>query len=406
MILDIPIVYKAEVVCGRKRNAEAVTLAASIPCELREAGADEAPVAMWWTEEEGWPETCLRAHEGALYAPMVGPVDRWGRGAAGTGLDAPASAAPARRWNPALGEPAEDEEPRGPLDAGPDGAPPELPHGTPQLVSAAAFGEAMARGAARISYRTVSADKPPAADHELGADGVLRSLRGAPNPQQVRRITASALETKRAEYVRAMENLLSVDGVLFRRVEAPVYLLKLGRGHPTMHATFADRPPALGEHAFTPQGYAAMRQAWREMSRNPDRPERDPEEGYAYGLLPPPDVERPDLLPDIDESAFHLGRDVDAALAHLASFGHGSSWGRYEHAPTVAHYPREVALAFAGLRDARAAGAPPFELAERLAALGEVSRSHGTLSAVVEHARVACARSESALSDEFALGAL
>ena len=408
MILEVPFVYTALAILGRKRNPDKVILRASVACQVREATAAQAPAVLWWQGKHYHPQDCLRWYDGRLYAPMQQPEERLGR-LASTGLEAPADASAARRWNPA-GRPDDSEEADDefgkPLDASGEGDAPELPPGCRQLVSTASFAAALAKGTARISGLTASSEAASEPEHELTADGMLARRNSREPPQPLRRFASSPLETLRANISAGTARLLDVDGVLFAEVARPVYKLRTYHvSRPELHRGFADARPDLHLHVFAAENHAQMLDLQRELWTKGNPGQDFPEGGYFMAEIPAPDIVRPDLLPAFDQTENLVNQGARAILDHLASRAH-DNWGGNGPGPIVSRYPRDVILGFGLLRDALAAAAPAAEIVDHMARLGEACRPHGTLSAVQAQAEIACARAEAAFADAFALGAI
>lgn len=415
MILQVPFAYKAFLVCGRRRKADEVTLLGSVPCEVREATSEQAPVVMWWGES-GALQDCVRHLDGRLYAPVLQPEHDGFRGRA-ISYRVPSRAGAARRWAPVPDGAAADPEAEDPedldevegrsLDALPDGSPPDIGYGRRHLVDAGDFAEGLAKGEALVDARRGSLEREaPRATHEVTADGMVRRI-GDPGPgEPLRHVKSSAEAAVGSELGRMTGGLLSVDGVLFQEVSRPVYVLRAySSGRPEMHRSFlkdADRSSRF-EHVFLAERYEAFvdlhRQLWCEG--NPGREYRED----GYGHLPAPEILRPDLLPETDQNDIQVRSVASGILQDLSRYENGYHGG-FSGGPRVAGYPRDVILSFGRLRDALKADAPLADVVDAMARLGQACDPHGTLRDVCEAVRIACGRAEAAFTDDLAMGCL
>ena len=343
MIIDIPVGYKAHVIPPKRRKGGTVDLTAIATVELREASAAEAPVVAWWAEHEPAMQSSIRWFDGALYAPVA---------------CASASAAEELGLYAADGSAAHRPYPAGQGWA--CGA------RTPPALSSGGLAAALASGRISVDYGEAHPRIPP-----QGPDTV---------PGQV---VSSGLDGARAMAAESAAALLAVDGIVFRRVEAP--LICIERTHRGTEMLPRRRGDFLRERvlAFTLAEHPAALAAWRkaraaagEGIRERDDPRSDP---GRSGRMPPPDILRPDLLPALDSRASAL-RDVAASmLASLESDQTDISSGHPRGTPRAARYDRPVMRAYAGLRDGLAAAEEGDDLAARVRAVCEACAPHGTL---------------------------
>jgi hypothetical protein len=411
MILEVPFVYTAQAVLGRKRNPDKVVLSGRVACEVREASADDAPVVLWWQGRRSLPQEGIRHFEGRLYAPVQQQESR-SYAARTHGLSAPRDAGPARRWAPSgpaePGEEDDDAEFGAPLGADADGDNPALPPGCLQLVETASFVAALAAGAARISGLSASTDNPGAPTHALSDDGMVSAIGSRENPQPLKGFKSSGHDAVAASISEGASRLLSVDGVLFAAVPRPVLVLRTWRSNlPELHRAFAGDPPDLSQHVFAVENYDRMRDLQKEVFARHNKGAEFVEGSYWMDGVSPPEIVRPDLLPPFDETENLVFQAARAVLSHLSHFENGRYGGSSDAGPRFATFgSRDLVLGFGRLRDAVEAKASVPELCEHMERLAKACSPHGTLSMVQEHAEIACARADAALSDEFALGSI
>jgi len=335
MILHVPVPYKALVVPPRKRDWVAVDLCEPVALELREATGEEAPVVLWWPDDRHpGLQVAVRCHEGALYRPY-----QWSHHSApkGGGCAHPDGTA-ARRVNPDV-----------------DGDALEDPYDWKDLppLGAEAFAERLVAGTAMPGK--APSEKAPSA---------IRTLSDVP----ARRVESNGYEGAVSTWREHMAGLLSVDGIMYARAPAPVYVVTVERwGVPELRAGWDDAHGHRPDRAYPPTDRDAAEARLRATMRV---------DGPEHRMPPPVRLLRADLLPRFDHAEHVLAPAVALILDAMEARGQGS---RYEP-PKALAYGRELAMAYAGLRDAARTGAGPGEVHHHLGAFAEACYPHGTLS--------------------------
>ncbi len=210
-------------------------------------------------------------------------------------------------------------------------------------------------------------DRPPASGRRIGEIGPFRSIE-------------TPLEALRSSLQSQASNLLAVDGAVFVRAATPLYVVDHDWGRPKLVALWSDDARVHPEASWPVTEWAAAAEAQRRLAgdQSPEDPSGDP---WTTRRAPRPDIRRADLVPSFDVGEHAVRGGARSILDHLES-PRDSGYGERRGAPRAVGYGRAVLRAYAGLRDALAAGAGPDELVSRLADLAEAASPHGTLSDV------------------------
>ena len=357
VVFDFPLRYRAELVPPGKRNPVPYDLVDNVTLSIPEASAEDAPVAMWWSPGRAALQVAVRAWNGDLYQPYW--QDRGRDGA--TPLAVPEGAgAPVRPLAVAGGEEwYADGEPR--LAVGSDDFVRSLSDGT-------------------LDVRTGKPERKAAEDAPGIADVVFR------------KVASSQFEGHHAEYQKFMDELLVVEGALYRKSTHPLVTTRdrFSSRDPRMAARRADGYIDSPEFCHSILNYDEALETWRKARKDAGVwREGDDAVGscpYLSGMMTRPEILRPDLFPAFDETRFVVMASADATLSTLQRSHSGYS--RYPRAPYVAAYPRDVLMGYVSLRDARKADAGVDAVLEAFRELAKACGPHGTLREIPERFEV------------------
>lgn len=338
MIVKFPFQFSASVVPHGKRKGIPTDLRSHVYVEVRETTGEDAPIVVWFSRNRD-VHVAYRHFEGAFYEPVI--QDReYHSGTSRKGRPRYDRADPASAVRTA--DDFDDEI---------------------ATLSRKGVEDALSRGARGFDSDSEACDMDLPEIESFDAKEI-----SAPNEAIAANLQAS------------FAAILVVDGVCYRRTHCPAYRVEtdVGRIEP---ASMDPRHFGSKCGVYRVDRYEDAISAWRESlierGRWTESAERAWNDGRdIYELPHPPDVLRPDLLPD-DERRFVVLGTAEDVLGSLRQ-NDRSGW---RSGPRVAHYPRDVIMAFGGLRDA-VDGGDETEVLDALSVMGEAVRPHGTLSRI------------------------
>jgi len=322
MIVDLAFKFHGEVRRSRKRTTEDVFFVDSVPFEVREVSASDAPPAVWWKtpSDHDSVRTCMRGFEGHLYAP-VSPSAM--KGLEGVADDSGIA------WRKA-GRIHRDDR--------------------PLFVDAEGLRAMAASG--RVSQVT-----------RLGREPELIPFGDMTGIAEVR---SHDREERLVEARREFSDLLLVDGLLHVRRPCPVIVVRkhVGSG---LSFEYSDRvdgnnlPLTFAIDRFADARAAFVAKVMQSYQK--------PSEFDKFR----PEIERPDLL-GFDEQDFLIRQTSRHVLKVLSR--NNSGRGRL---PDISTLGRDCIMAFGQLRDQEASGVAWPALVPHLRRLGELLRSESAM---------------------------
>ncbi|MCS4088512.1 hypothetical protein [Rhizobium sp. BK176] len=184
MKIQLPFIYAAEAVVGKKRNPQTLNYLGTVEADIREISADMAPVAVSWASTNGANRLHeVRTFDGGFYVPAAK-------------LQRDAKKFPAS-----------------------------------MLSNISRMDEDAARGIA-VMHGYPLTDQ---AWHDI-ANFTGPTPKGAPQVNDIKSLVSSEEDAERAKAEETAAGLVSIDGILFRRVEEPVIAVSnhLLRGSPNV----------------------------------------------------------------------------------------------------------------------------------------------------------------------------